>query len=245
VSAALTIPAPTPQPDPARANKRASGAVRFANFLRSVINCGKELLIAVRQRAHRPDFPRFAKPFGTTYLPHILRRIDAAVRRAAMLEVQTLQQAGVLPSPLIRDHAPSPRKTRPARRDDTRRAPPAPPRSKRTAPPARRTGDPRYADWPSTEQLAAEISRRPIADVLVGICRDLGITPHHPLWGEMCHAISVHGGSVEALEKDAGERWCSRRWLEIPFTPPRISALTLWPAPWSHPVTAAAATGPP
>ncbi len=97
----------------------------------------------------------------------------------------------------------------------------------------------------SIKQLAAELRRRPIAAVLVGICRDLGITPHHPLRQEMSEAITAYGGSVEALEQDADQRWCSKRWLEIPFTPPPFSAVKLWPAPWSHPVTAAEAIWPP
>jgi len=58
----------------------------------------------------------------------------------------------------------------------------------------------------------------------------------------MCLVLTAYGGSVEALEADARERWCSTRWLAIPFTPSPIHSLTLWPAPWSHPVTATAAT---
>jgi hypothetical protein len=240
--AVLTGPEPASQPDPDRADERESGARRFAGFLRRVINCGKQLVIAVRLRAHRPDFPRYTRPFGTNYLPHILRRIHAAIHRAIMLEERALQQDGVRPPPRDRVRAPSASagKTRAAARNDD-----APPASKRTERPARPSGDPHYADWPSREKLAAELRRRPIAAVLVDICRDLGITPHHPLWEEMSRVIAAHGGSVEALKNDADERWCSKRWLEIPFTPPPLSTLVLWPAPWSHPVTAAAATGPP
>ena len=256
-----------PPPDPDRAGERAFGAGRLAGLLRRVFNCGKELLVAVRLRAHRPDFPRYAKPFGTNYLPFILRRINAAMRRALLLEQQALQHAGVLPPSRSRDLAPFHRaasrdaashdapsndapslgESRAARRDAELRedVPPAPARSQRTARPARPSGDPHYAGWPSTKQLAAELRRRPIAVVLAGICRDLGITPHHPLWQDMCQAITAYGGSVEALEQDAETRWCSKRWLEIPFTPPPFHAVTMWPAPWSHPVTAAEATGPP
>jgi hypothetical protein len=276
-----------PPPDPDRAGERAFGAGRFAGLLRRVFNCGKELLVAVRLRAHRPDFPRYAMPFGTNYLPYILRRIDAAMRRAVLLEHQALQHAGVLPPSRIRDRAPFHRaashdvasdraasrdaaslgvpsndatsndaasndapslgESRVARRDAELRedALPAPARSQRTVRPARPSGDPHYAGWPSTKQLAAELRRRPIAVVLAGICRDLGITPHHPLWQDMCQAITAYGGSVEALEQDAETRWCSKRWLEIPYTPPPFHAVTMWPAPWSHPVTAAEATGPP
>jgi hypothetical protein len=267
MSAAFTTAAPPPPPDPDRAGARAFGAGRFAGLLRQVFNCGKELLVAVRLRAHRPEFSFFAKPFGTTYLPHILRRINAAMQRAILLEQQALQHAGLMPLPPVRHRAPSDRATshgapshdapspgKPpaARRDAEQRdaarqddAPSAPPRSQRTVRPARPSGDPHYAGWPSIKQLAAELRRRPIAAVLVGICRDLGITPHHPLWQEMSEAITAYGGSVEALEQDADERWCSKRWLEIPFTPPPFSAVKMWPAPWSHPVTAAEATGPP
>jgi len=234
MSAVLTGPKPTQQPDPDRADERMSPTVRFAGFLRRIINCGKQLVIAVRLRAHRPDFPRFARPFGTTYLPHILRRIHAAIHRAIMLEERALQQAGVRLPPHTHDRAPSPDKTpdktRAAAPSDN--APSAPLASKRTVRPARPAGDPHYADWPSAKQLAAELRRRPIAAVLVDICRDLGITPHHPLWEEMSRVIAAHGGSVEALENDADERWCSKRWLEIPFTPPPLSTLTMWPAPW-------------
>ena len=267
MSAALTTTAPSPRPDPDRAGERAFGAGRFAGFLRRIINCGKGLAIAVRLRAHRPDFPRYAKPFGTNYLPFILRRINAAMRRALLLEQQALQHAGLRSMLRIRDRGPSDRaasrvaasrdapsndgpslgEARAARRDAELRedVPPAPARSQRTARPARPSGDPHYAGWPSTKQLAAELRRRPIAVVLAGICRDLGITPHHPLWSEMCSAITAYGGNVEALEQDADKRWCSKRWLEIPFTPPPFHAVIMWPAPWSHPVTAAEATGPP
>ncbi len=145
--------------------------------------------------------------------------------------------------------APSPSKPSAAlrdaeRRDDARQddSPAGSQRTVRPGAPERRSALCRLA---SIKQLAAELRRRPIAAVLVGICRDLGITPHHPLRQEMSEAITAYGGSVEALEQDADQRWCSKRWLEIPFTPPPFSAVKLWPAPWSHPVTAAEAIWPP
>jgi hypothetical protein len=216
-----------------------SPVLRFAIFLRKVINCGKQLGVAMRLRAQGPDFPRFTKPFGTTCLPHILRRISVAIRRALLMEEQAMKQAGIIPPPPVRNRTPSSGEPR-ARRQDA-----APPGSQRTARPAAPLADPHYAGYPSAKELAAEFLRRPIAEVLADICRDLGITPQHPLWPEMCDFIADHGGSVTALEQDAGERWCSWRWLEIPFIHPPYETLTFWPAPWSDPVTAAAATGPP
>lgn len=113
--------------------------------------------------------------------------------------------------------------------------------------PARPNDDPHYAGWPSSAQLAADIRRRSVSAVLADICRALGITPHHPLWREARAAIIAHGGDAADLKHDAGERWCSTRWLAIPFTSPPVWDLVFWPAPWSDPVTAAAATatGPP
>src|ERR1700733_12075966 len=106
MSAALALPRPTPPPGPDRPWGNMTPVVRFAIFLRKIINCGKELCIAVRLRAHRPDFPRFAKPFGIPYLPHILRRIDAAIRRAVLMEEIAMKQAGIIPPPAIRNRAP-------------------------------------------------------------------------------------------------------------------------------------------
>ena len=85
MSAALTLPAPIPPPGPDRVRLAVAGALSLARFLRQVIDCGKQLLVAVRERAHTPDFPRFTQPFGTTYLPHILRRIATAIRCAVLL----------------------------------------------------------------------------------------------------------------------------------------------------------------
>jgi hypothetical protein len=211
----------------------------LAGFLRSVADFGKKLGVAVRLRAQKPDFPRFTIPFGTNCLPNIVRRINVAIRRALLLEQRALQQAGLRPPP--RDRARAAAATHAAWQDD------APPRPKRTTRPARPNDDPHYAGWPSSAQLAADIRRRSVAAVLADICRALGITPHHPLWREARAAIIAHGGDAADLKHDAGERWCSTRWLAIPFTSPPVWDLVFWPAPWSDPVTAAAATatGPP
>jgi hypothetical protein len=248
MSAALTLPAPIPPPGPDRVRLAVAGALSLARFLRQVIDCGKQLLVAVRERAHTPDFPRFTQPFGTTYLPHILRRIATAIRCAVLLEQRALQDVGAMPPTRFRERSPSSGRTH-ATPDD---APPGANQaagSQRAAPPGRPSGDPRYADWPSTAQLTEEMRRRSIGAVLTDICRGLGITPEHPLWPQMRLVIAAYGGDHQALEADAGERWCSTRWLRIPFTPPPVHTLTLWPEPWSHPVTAAAAaataTGPP
>ncbi|HEY1934067.1 MAG TPA: hypothetical protein VGG99_18820 [Acetobacteraceae bacterium] len=96
----------------------------MAGFLRSVADFGKNLGVAVRLRAQKPDFPRFTIPFGTNCLPNIVRRINVAIRRALLLEQRALQQAGLRPPP--RDRARAAAATHAAWQDD------APPRPKRT-----------------------------------------------------------------------------------------------------------------
>jgi hypothetical protein len=51
--ATLATPGLARQPDPGRAREHAFGTRRFVGLLRRVITCGKDLLIAVRLRAHR------------------------------------------------------------------------------------------------------------------------------------------------------------------------------------------------
>jgi hypothetical protein len=239
MSTASSGPDPASQPDPDQAPISAPAPQRFAGLLRRVFNYGKELLVAVRLRAACPEFPRLlAKPFGTADLRLILARISAAMGRALWLEDRFLRQGGLGRHaflPPLRN--PSPRRPRAARPDAARDQTPAP------AQPARRTGNPLV---PTVAQLTVELRRRPVGVVLAGICRDLGITPHHPLWGEVSHAIVACGGSLTELAQDADTRWCSKRWLEIPVARPASIPACLWPKWWPQPEPpAVAATGPP
>ena len=233
-------PEPTPHPDPDRAPTSAPTPHRFANLLRRVFNYGKELLVAVRLRAVCPEFPRLAKPFGTTDLQRILARISSAMGRAVLLEADFLRQAGLghhAVPPRIR--TPAPRKPRAARPDATPR------QNRPPAQPARRSD---ASPFPTAAQLTAELRRHPVGVVLAGICRDLGITPHHPLWEEVSHAIVACGGSIAGLQQDTDTRWCSKRWLEIPVARPASIPSYLWPKWWPQPepqTAAASATGPP
>jgi len=52
----------------------------------------------------------------------------------------------------------------------------------------------------------AELHHHPVGVVLAGICRDLGITPHHPLWEDVSRAIVACGGSIAGLAQDADTR---------------------------------------
>jgi hypothetical protein len=65
------------------------------------------------------------------------------------------------------------------------------------------------------------------------ICRDLGILPHHPLWGRLGLLVMQYGGRLRTLLKDA-----MLRSLPLPGAdPPLLAAAPPSPAP--------AGTGPP
>ena len=66
--------------------------------------------------------------------------------------------------------------------------------------------DPRLANLPTPEQIAAKVRRQPIGAVLADICRDLGIAPNHPLWQELRNAINAFGGNYIRLVGDTLDR---------------------------------------
>ncbi len=107
---------------------------------------------------------------------------------------------------------------------------PAPP----DAQPADPAQDPRLARLPTEEQIAAEVRRRPVGAVIADICRDLGIMPTHPLWGDLSPVILRYGGNLPRL------------WREIlALLRPRSTAdrPPAWPAPPQR--SPVPATGPP
>jgi hypothetical protein len=172
---------------------------------------------------------------GTTSVTLILARIARGLLRAAALVDRLHRNATRLDAP-PRPRAPRPRATTAA---TEAAAPPEP----------RRRANPRHADdddnallahLPTPEQIAAEIRRRPIGQVIADICWDLGIVPAHPLWRELAPAIMVEGGRLAALVVDIMNR---RRRVPIPEDWPEEQPPYLW-ADWPH-APAPVATGPP
>ncbi len=89
---------------------------------------------------------------------------------------------------------------------------------------------------PTSEQIGAEVRRRPIGAVIADICRDLGITASHPLWRELRVIIIRYGGNLTRLVKDILDRTLG----------PLPSARSLGPAPApALPSPAPSGTGPP
>jgi hypothetical protein len=192
--------APTPDPDPSRANPTTPTALgRVLRLVRKLIDYGKQLTNTVQQRVTAPGFALFAKPFGTADLAMILDRITGGLRRAAALEASLAQRAA-----RNQDLAPTPIRTPAARGPGTTRQP-SPPKPQPEPQPA----DPRLARLPTEAEIAAEVRRRPIGAVIADICRDLGITPgqlDRAFWDEISHAIIVYGGSLARFLGDLNRR---------------------------------------
>jgi hypothetical protein len=241
MSAAAQTPAPTTEPDTVRASAPMPAALgRVLSVVRKLIDYGRQLARTVQSRAATPGFALFAIPFGTADLAVILARITNGLRRAAALEAMLCRRAArgqdLTPSPIRLPAAPGPRAARQSA------APDALPEPQR----ADHTEDPRLARLPTEEEIAARLAtgldpagrRRPVGAVIADICRDLGIVPAHPLWGEVMLVLSGHGGNFMTFWNDVMERMF--RWR----TDASEADADGWPASPSHPV-AACGTGPP
>jgi hypothetical protein len=214
MSTATNTPDPTSQPAPWPASTDRLGRLtRLIGLVRKLIDYGKDLATAVRERG-LTDRPAGASTrFGTRDIALILSRIAVALLRAEALEAKLLRSAA-RPDP----------KPRPPRVPSQR----APHAVRQQAEPAAQP-DPRLARLPTPEQIAAEIRRRPIGAVLVDICRDLGIMADHPLWRELNLAIIVHGGGLGAFFRDMLQR-AFATWRELTNAPAAPPASSLEPA---------------
>ncbi len=202
---------------------------RVLGVVRRLIDIGKQIVGTLQQRAIAPDFWLFAKPFGTADLALILARITGGLRRAAALETALRQRADrgqdLTPSPFRMPATAKPHA-------ECQIAPPAPrPEPQSEPPPAQ---DPRLARLPTEAEIAAEIRRRPIGAVIVGICEDLGIMPgqlDRAFWDELCYVIIDYGGSLSGFLIGLNKRL-------FPVSPDALSnpAPALWPAASPRPL---------
>ena len=191
-----TVP-PDPHQDHAGTVAAApSGTARLLGLVRMLMDYGFELVCTLQRRGAANDVSVSAmtRPFGTRNFALILARITRGLRLAGALEERLMRR------PVAEEKkpasTPSPRQPRPARPAAAR-------------PAARRhieDPDPRLALLPTSEQIAADIRRRPVGAVIADICRDLGILPGHKLWRELSLAIIDHGGSLVRLSEDIFKR---------------------------------------
>jgi hypothetical protein len=191
-------------------------------LLRKLIDYGQDLVRSVQQRVAAGTLISIALRFGTQDAAVILARIARGLLLANALEARLI--------------------IRPARLD-ARTVPAVPARvrappegAERTIRPALKR--PALPDMPTAEEIAAALRHRPAAAVIADICRDLGIVPAHPLWGEVMAVLSEHGGGFVKYFKNVMDRMCL--WL----TARAAIYAEARPAPRSQPA-AACGTGPP
>jgi hypothetical protein len=191
-------------------------------LLRKLIDYGQDLVRSVQQRAAAGTLLTIALHFGTLDAAVILARIARGLLLANALEARLLIR------PVRLDARPAP-------------AVPAPV----GAPPEgaehmvrRAVKRPALPDVPTAEEIAAALRHRPAAAVIADICRDLGIVPAHPLWGEVMAVLSEHGGGFVKYFKNVMDRMCL--WL----TARAAVYAEARSAPRSQPA-AACSTGPP
>jgi hypothetical protein len=168
---------------------------RCLDVLRRLISYAKDLAATVQQRGVEANFGDVVRDFCTVDLKLILAHIARALLLAAAVEdrlviraereAATAAKAATHPQPQAPSAPPPP--------------PPSAPRTARTRRPRIIDVNPLLAGLPTPEQIAAELRRRPLGDVLADICRDLHILPGHPLWQELNFAIWDLGGNATGL----------------------------------------------
>jgi hypothetical protein len=221
-------------PEPATQPTPRSG--RLIGLVRQLIDYGFRLARTVRQCASpRQVLELTGSGFGTTEVALIVARITRGLRLAGALEERLIRGAARLDRPATpaptpaREAASAPAAKSPARRARTAEPPPHPDPAEIARALLER--------MPSEREIAAQIRRRPIGAVLADICADLGLNESHPLWRELCDAVTENGGSFLRLMRDL-----SHRVSLLNFFPPDTPIIPPMPAGWKPPATAA---GPP
>ena len=226
MSAAAPAFAPTAPPAPTPAGTgRPARIASLLTLVRKLIDYGRELAATLRERG-LPDPADAGTRFGTLNVALILARITAGLHRAAALEAR-LQHAATDPDAELG----LPPLAEPSEREYPPRAarPPAPPAAE---------PDPRIVRLPTPQRIAEEVRRRPVGEVIIDICHDLGITPDHPLWRELHVAIFIYDGSLARYLKTIWQRADAAR--DLPATPPAAP-----PTPSPPQRAQPASTGPP
>jgi hypothetical protein len=230
MSAAATLPdAPTQPAGTPAGRDKPSRAGGLLGLVRKLVSYGTFLAATLRQRGLGNHPAIQGRQFGTTNITLILARIARGLMRAAALEARLQRSAARLDAPL-RPLAP---------RAPSGAAEPRPPRQ-RASPTATDDDAALLAHMPTPEEIAAEVRRKPIGEVIADIVRDLGIVPAHPLWRELSPAILCESGRHAALVIGIMKR---PRQMPIPEHWPEEPPPNLW-AGWSY-SPEPAGTGPP
>ena len=193
MSAALATAPDATEPvqrDPARG--------RLLGLVRQLLDYGRDLVASLQAR-DTPNPPLdVARRFGGVTLALIITRITRGLMIAAALEQRLAH-----PRPTAPGHAPQPS---------------AKPRASRT--PRQLRSDDESEDLlgalPSAREIAARIRGRSTGAVIIEICRDLGIDGRHPLWRQICDAITIHRGNMMTLLRIMTKRREATYHLPVP-----------------------------
>src|SRR5487761_2136449 len=188
----------TPQgPKPDRAGKPVpEGIAAVLVLVRILLEYGRHLAATLEHRAAARSFSLIAQFFGTARVPFILARLSRGILRAMALERVLLARAARGRDLVV---------FQPRFRAEPSAQPPAPQPAAEQKPPKPRPVRPELPEFPTLEQLEAEIRRRPIGHAMADICRDLGISPslcNGRFWAALYCAIDWYRGNFAQYYKE-------------------------------------------
>jgi hypothetical protein len=245
-----------------------AGIAAFLHTVRVLLGFGRHLAETATQRSANADFNAIAACFGTGRLYAILAHLQRGILRAMALERVLLARAArgrdigvATPGERVIAAPVAPAAGQPVQAPATRQL---------AARPSRPAGwnDPEIF-MPTSQELEAQVRRRPIGRTLVEICLDLAVVPGFcagPFWNTLFDSIRLHGRSVAALMQEKlrrQEAFCKELdnkpgsnwdWLEmgreavrrvLGFFIGEAADDAFDPIPDRHARIAAVATGPP
>jgi len=249
-----------PDPTQDRAGRTVAAATipaRLAALLhvvRVLLGHGRRLVETVPNRAANVEFAALAGVCGTYALPTILARLQRGILRAMALERYLLVRAAkgrdigfvYYKDPRDRAAAKPPAEPqggpngaqdgesasevvddRAKPGQDERASKPDP--DERTA--KRPAFDPDDLRIPTTEELDAEVRRRPFGRTILAICMDLAVIPSFctgAFWNQISDTLMNYGGSFTTLFKIRAHR-------EISFQKERDKKPDTWSFEWKFP----------
>jgi len=174
---------------------------RLIGLVRRLLDCGRAMVDALRERNAVAPPASIAFRFGTLNLALILTRITRGLMIADALEARLLRRRPRPENPTQRTRPTTPRASRPPKRpeiDDDAEL---------------------RGALPSAREIAARIRNRPVGAVIIEICRDLGIDASHPLWPEIRDVIRFHRGNLWRMMCVWSQRGAEAAELDLPLPP--------------------------
>ena len=187
MSDALTTARPTGSAPPI-----ADGATaRVLGVVRALIALGRQLTEALRQRDPSDDPVPAIRRFGIPTIAEVVARVARGLQLALALEARLLRR-GDRPFSLRVPMPAAPRTRTPCASGAKR---------------VRKAEEDADLDpFPSAEEIAELVRKRPVGEVIVDICLDFGIAADHPLWEDVRNAIFETGGNYVRLVMDLCKR---------------------------------------